>query len=367
MTEPLKTEDPGKARSMVTEEKALEKYSYRPMEKVGSVGTLKALLQAQEKSLAAVLPKHLTPDRLFRTLLTAINRTPGLLECTQASIVESVSRAAELGLDVSGTLQEAWILPFNNNVGTKDKPLWVKQATFLPGYRGLARLARNSGEIARLESRVVKEKDFFELEYGSQQRLVFRPYLKGDRGKTTSCYSLVKLTSGEEIVDWMTAEEVEKIRQMSKQPNSLMWRDHWDEGARKTVFRRLSKWLPLSPDKSQKLLQALVEADQEFDLDRFAEAVTVNPESFKVDDIVPPAATTPTSASVAQMTPDAAEDWGRAACQNGEPSSACPFEDEALRGPWLAGFNTELEAQLREQEEKRGSLFDEPKGKSKKG
>lgn len=263
---------------MVTEEQALEKYTYRPMDKVGSVGTLKALLQAQERSLAAVLPKHLTPDRLFKTLLIAVNRQPDLLECTQSSIVLAVGQAAELGLDVSGTLQEAFILPFNNNLAKKgETPRWVKQAQLIPGYRGLARLARNSGEVVKIEARVVKANDFFELEFGSTPRLVFRPLLRGDRGKTLSVYAFVKLASGEEVVDWMTAEDVEKIRRMSKQPESLMWRDHWDEGARKTVFRRLSKWLPLSPEKAQKFLEAVTAADAEFDLDAFAQALVVEP------------------------------------------------------------------------------------------
>ena len=66
---------------------------------IKSVSNLRSLLERQEDSLAALLPKHVTPERLLKTLFLAVNRQPELLECTQASLMESVNRAAELGLD----------------------------------------------------------------------------------------------------------------------------------------------------------------------------------------------------------------------------------------------------------------------------
>jgi recombination protein RecT len=72
-----------------------------------------------------MLPKHITPERLFKTLLVAANRNPDILKCTQASVLETINRAAELGLDLSGTLGEAYPVPFNNKVKTRDGPRGV--------------------------------------------------------------------------------------------------------------------------------------------------------------------------------------------------------------------------------------------------
>jgi recombination protein RecT len=46
----------------------------------------------------------------------------------------------------------------------------------------------------------------------------------------------------------MTSDEVEVIRSKSKAAKSGPWVNHWDEMAKKTVFRRLSKWIELSPE-----------------------------------------------------------------------------------------------------------------------
>jgi recombination protein RecT len=46
----------------------------------------------------------------------------------------------------------------------------------------------------------------------------------------------------------MTKAEVEAIRKCSKAGNSGAWKDFYNEMAKKTAFKRLSKWLPLSPE-----------------------------------------------------------------------------------------------------------------------
>ena len=51
----------------------------------------------------------------------------------------------------------------------------------------------------------------------------------------------------------MTVAEVEKIRQSSKGKNSSPWTQHFDEMGKKTVFRRLSKWLPMQAEVAQQL------------------------------------------------------------------------------------------------------------------
>lgn len=253
--------------------------SYAPAAPIGSASTLKQLLERQKAAFASMLPLHVTPEQLIRTVLIAASRDPLLLQCTQASLFEAVTRVAELGLSVSGTLGEAYILAFKNKIKIRDernqvvREDWIYQATLIPGYKGLAKLARQSGEVARLEAAVVYEKDRFVFRQGSDFRIEFERALTGDRGKRLGAYAYARLKDGSEQAEYMDFSEIEQIRKKSKAPDSMMWTEFWGEGARKTAFRRLAKWLPLSGEKYR---TALAASDAEFDLDEMADAIEVN-------------------------------------------------------------------------------------------
>lgn len=237
---------------------------YEPKKPVGNVGTLRALLTQSEQTIREVLPKHMDADRLTKLMLLAATKTPKLLQCTQESIYQAVMTSAELGLDISGTMGEAYILPYGN------------VATFQLGYKGMVKLARNSGEIARIEAEVVYSNDKFEYRKGTVPLIDFRPSLTGSRGEPVGAYALIQYQSGGVETDFMGLDEIEKVRRVSKAGNSGPWKDWWDEMAKKTVLRRLLKTATLS---SEKVARA-VEADNAgYDLKRVsvtAEATDLN-------------------------------------------------------------------------------------------
>ncbi len=210
---------------------------------VGSMKGLKALLSAANGSISEVLPKYLTPERMAKLVLTAANRTPDLLKCTQESLIEAILRSAELGLDCSGTLGEAYLIPYYNNSKK------VHECQFIAGYRGLAKLARNSGEVKRIEAEVIHENDRFIYQKGTKFVLEFSPNLFGKRGEIIGVYSLVEFKDGAQQAVVMSKDEVEKVRAISKAGKKGPWKDHWSEMAKKTAWRRLSKWVPLSSEK----------------------------------------------------------------------------------------------------------------------
>ncbi|MEM6260471.1 MAG: recombinase RecT [Planctomycetota bacterium] len=220
-------------------------------QKPGSVATLKTMLEGVEQTMANVLPRHLTAERMVKLVLVAANRTPKLLQCRGMTIIESVMRASELGLDCSGTLGEAYLVPYKDT------------CQLIPGYRGLAKLARQSGEVKRIEAEVVYEADHFKYRKGAEFVLEFEPSLVADRGEVIGAYALVEFKDGGIQADFLTASDIERVRQMSMGRNAGPWKDHWDEMAKKTVFRRLAKWLPLS---SEKFDQAVVLGDAEYRL-----------------------------------------------------------------------------------------------------
>jgi recombination protein RecT len=202
---------------------------------------LKALLDRAKGSIAAVLPKHLTPERLLKVALSATSRNPALLACTPQSILLAVMQASELGLEIGGLLGDAYFVPFK------------EQAQLIVGYRGMIKLARQSGEIKVLEAHVVREGDTFELEYGLEPRLVHKPAMSGELGKVIAVYAIARFKDGGYQVDVMTLAEIEAIRLRSKAVNDGPWNTDYAEMARKTVVRRLCKYLPLSPELAKAL------------------------------------------------------------------------------------------------------------------
>lgn len=219
---------------------------------ISDKGTLEGLMGnlSFKESLQAVLPKHLTPERVVKMALVAASRQPLLFKCTTESFLQSIMKSAELGLDCSGTLGRAYLVPyFNSKIG-------AYEAQFIPGYQGLIELARRSGNIVRIESRVVYENDRFTVEYGLDQKLIHTPLIDGERGKMRCVYAVAELTDGSRQIEVMTIDEVNSIRDRSKAKDSGPWKTDYPEMARKTVIRRLAKYLPLSTE-----MQKAFEAD----------------------------------------------------------------------------------------------------------
>lgn len=218
---------------------------------------LEGLLRREEfqRSLADVAPKHITKERIVKLALVAASRQPKLFECTPQSFLQSVMKSAELGLDCVGTLGQGYLVPYYNG------KIKAFECQFIVGYQGLIELARRSGNISRIESRVVYEKDEFVVEYGLEPKLIHKPYLGGDRGKIVCVYAIAELKDGSRQVEVMTLDEVERIRDRSKAKEGGPWVTDFAEMARKTVIRRLAKYLPLSPE----LAKAIETDDQQFD------------------------------------------------------------------------------------------------------
>ena len=201
---------------------------------------LRNVLDLMKPQIALALPKHLTPERMVRVAMTAIMRTPKLMECSALSIAGSVIQAAELGLELSSPLGLCYLVPFWNS---KTRCL---EAQFQIGYRGLVALAFRSNQVSYFNAHEVRDGDYFEFEYGSDQYLKHRP--AKERGDVTFLYSVFRTKDGASDFEVMTAKEVEEHRkQYSKQTSEYSpWITARTEMEKKTPLRRLAKRCPLS-------------------------------------------------------------------------------------------------------------------------
>ena len=230
------------------------------------MNAIKRQLDEGKRLIAQVAPKHLTADRMVRLAMLAVSKQPKLAECSPLSILKSMMVASELGLEPGGALGHGYLVPYRVNQAKRGEPArWVNECQFIAGYRGLAKLARNSGEIEIVEAHPVYPGDKFVVRRGTVTDLIHEPDYQsgGDRTSGATCYyAMARYKSGAVQFEVMTRGQIEAIMRSTQSKGDYgPWLDHFDEQARKTCIRRLAKSLPLESEKHKDLLRALEVAD----------------------------------------------------------------------------------------------------------
>lgn len=190
--------------------------------------------------IARALPTHMTPDRMLRVAMTQVRRNPKLGQCTPGSLASCMLALAAVGLEPDG--RRAHLVPFKD------------ECTLIIDYKGIAELAIRNGDISTIHCDVVCENDDFEFDLGEVKR--HRIDLRKPRGEMYAVYSLVTKKDGSKQACVMSKDEVDAIRKRSRSAGNGPWVTDYNEMAKKTVFKRLSKWLVLSPE-----IRDLVDAD----------------------------------------------------------------------------------------------------------
>lgn len=253
------------------QEQAVKLTDMKPKEQIAY------LLNQKKGEIAKMLPKHLNVERLMKVAQIAATTTPALAKCDVASLVGAIGQCAQMGLEPNTVLGHAYLVPFN----TKRKDAnggerWVNSVQVIIGYKGLIDLARRSGQIVSIAAHEVCANDHFELVYGLEEKLEHKPALD-DRGAVIGFYSVAKLVGGGYAFEFMPTREVMAIRDASqgwqqavkyKKQDTHPWGAHFTEMGRKTVIRRLAKYLPLSIEfQTAATLDSMAEAGKDQGLD----------------------------------------------------------------------------------------------------
>ncbi len=205
----------------------------------------KHVLDRGIEQIKMALPKHIDPIRFYRVILTAMQSPPkpgqlGILDCTQESVFSCMLTCAQLGLEPNGPQGHAYLIPFRDNNAQQ------VVCTLVVGFRGLIKLARNSGEIAAVNARVVHDKDRFEYQFGLHEDCIHVPTDEEDPGPVIAAYAVWRLKDGTSSFDVMTKRELDRIKNRKKLPAFSPWHSDEEEMQKKTVLRRSSKTVPNS-------------------------------------------------------------------------------------------------------------------------
>lgn len=177
--------------------------------------------------------------------LQHLSKNSYLQKATPNSLLTSVLNIAQVGLTLNPVMKLAYLVPrFVNG---------AVECCLEPSYQGLCKLLTDSGSVNNVYAHLIYENDVFEQILGTENTIVHKPKL-GNRGTIIGVYAVAVLANGSKQCEVMDVTEVNEIRDSSEsyksfkngKTKSCIWNDWFEEMARKTVIKRLVKYLPKS-------------------------------------------------------------------------------------------------------------------------
>lgn len=221
--------------------------------------TLRDRIEQAGPEFKKALPGHIPVEKFVRTIQTAITMTPVIADACNSqagiqSLMTACTKAATDGLILDG--REATLVIFKGAV------------TYIPMVAGLMKKARNSGDISTIDAILVHKNDAFSYNPATDEVPDHQPDWFSDRGEVVGVYAVVRLKDGTSQVEIMSKAQVMNIAAQSK--NSAQYDPkngkNFGEWWRKTVIRRISKYLPSSSDKDD-FMQAVQRIDEGFEFE----------------------------------------------------------------------------------------------------
>jgi len=205
--------------------------------------------QAKIQQLA---PVFLKPESVVRVALTAMQKNSKLLECTEGSLLQALIDCASYGLVPSSTTNEAHLIPFGD------------QCVLVVGYKGLIKLATNTGLVSHVEVSKVYKNDEFYIEKGTEKKMRHIPAVSNP-GDYIGSYAVVVFTSGHKDWEYVSKElGMEHAKRFAKGLHkkdrsgnkTSPWLTDQPSMDAKTAVRMALKYVPASP-QSAKLTEAI--------------------------------------------------------------------------------------------------------------
>ena len=212
------------------------------------------MLQKMLPEIKKAVGKTMTPERFSRIALSLFNGNPQFWEASPTSFLSALMQSAQCGLEPNTVLGEAYVIPYKN---TKQG---ITEVNFQVGYKGILKMALNTGEYEAIYAHEVRDNDEFSYEYGLNKNLIHKP-ADIPSTKVTHYYAVYKLKNGGfDFVVWSRERVEQHARDFSKnymfkgQVNkNSVWAKNFDSMAKKTVLIDVLKYAPKSVEMAKAL------------------------------------------------------------------------------------------------------------------
>jgi recombination protein RecT len=182
----------------------------------GTVEQFEALFHHPEAKarIAPLLAPGDDYERIVALAMRAMRKMPDLLMCTRSTLLDAAATIVGWNLEIGDT---AHMVPFNVNVGTRQKPTWEKHCTPIMDYKGMAQILIASRVVRAVDGWCVYEKEAergdFQIFGGTEPRIHHIPHWKGgDRGAMIGAYVVFQLANNRSKFHFMRIEEINAIR-----------------------------------------------------------------------------------------------------------------------------------------------------------
>ena len=229
------------------------------LEGVGDIKTLPMVLKNNANRILGVLPSGFDEDEkkdmvkaMIYLAVKAYEEMPALRSCTPDSVLKSIMDAASLGMIPFSVMNECAIIPYG------------RIAQFQIMYRGIYKLAMNTGLFKDIRMDIVRKEDKFNYEKGFDVKLIHIPSQKPIAGREIIFfYGLYELKDGGKDFVIMAQKDMDVHRdkyskqyrkaKSNKNLTTAIWHNEFEAMGLKTILIKLLKYAP----KSEKLVKQL--------------------------------------------------------------------------------------------------------------
>ncbi len=200
--------------------------------------------------------------RFISSIVSAVQATPALQECTNSSILSAALLGESLNLSPSPQLGQYYMVPYDN------RSKGAKEAQFQLGYKGYIQLATRSGQYKKLNVLSIKEGELIRFDPLNEEIEVnlIQDDEQREVAPTIGYYAMFEYTNGfRKAMYWSRAKmeaHAKKYspgykRDLEKGTSWTFWAKDFDAMAYKTMLRQLiSKWGIMSIE-----LQTAIDSD----------------------------------------------------------------------------------------------------------
>jgi len=211
------------------------------------------MIRDRSETIAKILPDTNDSSAFVQACMSAIMSNTRLQACQPMSIMKAIMESARYGLEPNSPLSHAALIPFGDKV------------QFIIEYRGLLKLAWNSGIVKSIDYDKICANDNYTYTKGYDPMFQHTPSLTDDRGETIAYYAIAETFDGGKALMVMTKHEiVEHGKRFSRSftHKDSPWVTDFDAMAHKTVIRQLlDKKLPKSATPAGRLMQEAAHVD----------------------------------------------------------------------------------------------------------
>ena len=220
---------------------------------MGTMKSMKEQLQTREERSQAMSPSrvmnsalntksmqklledtlHENKGAFVASLIDLYGSDSTLQQCDAGAVVKEALKAVSLDLTINKQMGFVWIIPYFNNKERRYVP------TFQLGYKGYIQLCMRSGVYRTINAGIVYEGEEVETD-----RLSGMVKISGERtgDDAIGYFAYFQTLNGFEKCEYWTRDQIIKHAERyskSYQKGSNIWKDNFDEMARKTALRNL--------------------------------------------------------------------------------------------------------------------------------